>query len=166
MIRVFSSHGKGTTFFVYLPATKTLNEQKQAKRLPKEPTSLKKILVMDDDPMICNVAEAMLKAIGHEVKSAENGEETIALYQAALDQGNPFDAAILDLTIRGGLGGVETLRKLLGIDPDVKAIVSSGYADNDVVASYRDHGFVAILNKPYSMDGLQKVLHEILNTDS
>ena len=77
-------------------------------------------------------------------------------------QGTPFDVVILDLTIRGGLGGAETLRKLLKIDPEVKAIVSSGYADDSIIADYRSYGFCASLSKPYRIETLHSTLNALL----
>jgi len=162
-IRVDSSPGEGTTFFIYLPTSELVYPQAPQKQEVKDPTRSGKILVMDDELMICEVATALLGMLGHEVDFAINGEETIAKYQAALKSEKPFDLVILDLTIRGGIGGTETLRKLSAIDPGVKAVVSSGYADNAVVSNYRDYGFSAFLNKPYSMDGLRNVLSAVLN---
>jgi len=121
---------------------------------------------MDDDPMICKVAGAMLKSFGHEVEFAAAGEEAILKYQGAMDSEKPFDIAILDLTIRGGLGGEETVRLLAKIDPDLKAVVSSGYAENDILANFQDYGFSASLNKPYTLSGLQDVLRKVLTVDA
>ena len=117
---------------------------------------------MDDEEMIRELASEMLVSLGHEVASAETGETALAAYRAAQDAGRPFDIVILDLTIRGGMGGLETMRKLVEIDPDVKAVVSSGYSGDEVLSDYREHGFRAVLAKPYSLAELQGVLGELL----
>jgi CheY-like chemotaxis protein len=163
---VSSNLGEGSTFFIYLPAAATVLKQVSPEPWANQSTRSGKILIMDDEPMICEVAGALINSLGHQVDFAADGEEAFAKFRAALQSGNPFDAAILDLTIRGGLGGAETVKKLQSIDPGVKAVVSSGYADNAVVANYRDYGFAAILNKPYNLDGLRHVLHTVLDPDA
>lgn len=92
-----------------------------------------------------------------------DGAETIEKYQNARDSGNSFQAVILDLTVPGGMGGKETIEKLNEIDPGVTAIVASGYAEDPVITDYRDFGFRGVITKPYTIDGLRKVLHEVLN---
>ncbi len=84
------------------------------------------------------------------------------MYQAAKESGKPFDVVILDLTIRGGMGGVDTVQKLREIDPDVKAVVSSGYSDDDAVSEYQKHGFRAFLKKPYDLEELRTILDTLL----
>ena len=69
---------------------------------------------------------------------------------------------ILDLTIPGGMGGKETIERLLELDPDVKAIVSSGYSNDPVVANYRDYGFTTVVSKPYMMDELREALQSVM----
>jgi len=117
---------------------------------------------MDDEQLVRNVAGALIRALGHDVESVESGEEAVRSYLAAAAAGRPFDVVILDLTVRGGMGGRETLRRLLEIAPEVKAVVSSGYAADGVIADYRLHGFCAALAKPYTMAGLRDVLDGIL----
>lgn len=165
LIRVYSTPEQGTTFVIYLPASDAVHTYDQPKPETDEVDRSGRILVMDDEPMICNIAGALVRMLGHEVDFAMNGEEAVAKYQTAMQSGEPFDVVILDLTIRGGEGGTETVRKLEAIDPGVKAVISSGYSDNAVIANYRDYGFAAFLNKPYSVDGLRSVLHSILDTD-
>jgi len=121
---------------------------------------------MDDEEMIRELARVMLKSLGHEGASAETGETALAAYRAAQAAGRPFDVVILDLTIRGGMGGLEIMRELVGIDPEVKAVVSSGYSEDEVLSSYREHGFRAVLAKPYSRAELQRVLGELLSESS
>jgi CheY-like chemotaxis protein len=105
----------------------------------------------------------MLKHAGYkDVEFAADGAEAIKLYKAAMQSGNPFSVAILDLTIAGGRGGKETVRKLLKIDPGVKAIVSSGYADDPVIARYKEYGFSGMVAKPYTLEELRKALQGVI----
>ena len=84
----------------------------------------------------------------------------------ALKSGNPFRAVIMDLTVRGGMGGLECVKKLLEIDPEIKAIVSSGYADNPIMSKYRESGFKGIIIKPYEIEDLSEILYKIINENS
>jgi CheY-like chemotaxis protein len=118
-----------------------------------------RILLMDDEEMVRNVAREMLAALGNDVVCAEHGKKAIDLFREARAAGAPFDLVILDLTVKGGMGGEEAIRKIREIDPGVKAVVSSGYADSPVVANYRAFGFSAVLNKPYKIDALQNCLN-------
>ncbi|MDA8077916.1 MAG: response regulator, partial [Nitrospiraceae bacterium] len=121
-----------------------------------------RILIMDDEEMIRSVAAEMIEALGHEAETARDGLEAIDKYLAAKKSGRPFDVVILDLTVKGGLGGEETIGKLRALDPSVVAVVSSGYADNPVVADHRAYGFSALLSKPYEIDSLRDSLNTLL----
>lgn len=96
------------------------------------------------------------------MESAENGEEAIAKYREALSSDRRFDIVILDLTIRGGMGGEETLQGLVALDPEVKAVVSSGYSDSVTISEYESRGFSACLAKPYEVDALEGVINGLL----
>lgn len=163
LITVSSVLGEGSTFCLYLPASKKSHQQDQPHPVVSKPPRMGRVLIMDDEPMVLEVASEMIKMLGHQVDLAINGDDAVAKYQVAIELGSPFDAVILDLTVRGGLGGAETVGKLAAIDPEVKAVVSSGYADSAIVANFKDHGFKAFLNKPYSVEGLQGVLQALLN---
>jgi PAS domain S-box-containing protein len=161
LVRVQSEVGKGTTFLIYLPMiSRDVDEPKN----PESPAVARKarILVMDDEEIIRAVAGELLTALGHDVSFAKTGEAALAAYRAALESGRPFDVAILDLTIRGGMGGIETLQKLVEIDPDVKAVVSSGYSDDAALSNYRKEGFRSFLKKPYTLDDLQRTMNSLL----
>ncbi len=121
-----------------------------------------KILVMDDEEMILKVTSKMLKIIGFSVETAIDGKKTIEMYKKSMDEGKPFDIVIMDLTIPGGMGGEEAIKKLLEIDPQAKAVVSSGYAEDQIVANYAKYGFEGIVSKPYNMNQLRNVLGNIL----
>ena len=121
-----------------------------------------RILLMDDEELVRTIVGIMIGTLGHEVKFAENGEEAVAKYSEALSAGRRFDIVILDLTIRDGIGGEETLEKLLKLDPEVKAVVSSGYTDSATISEYRSRGFSACLTKPYEVEALGEVLNVLL----
>ena len=117
---------------------------------------------MDDEELVRKVAAELLRTLGHEVELAEHGEAALRKFRDARQAGTPFDLVILDLTIRGGSGGAETMRELLRIDPGARAVVSSGYSDDSVVAAYRKHGFRACLKKPYSLEQLRRTIASVL----
>jgi two-component system, cell cycle sensor histidine kinase and response regulator CckA len=94
--------------------------------------------------------------------SAREGNEAISLYEQALKSGRPFDAVIMDLTIPGGMGGKDAVIKLLKIDPGVKAIVSSGYSDDPIMARYKDYGFCGVVSKPYTLKSLSETIHAVI----
>jgi len=121
-----------------------------------------KILVMDDEKMIRILASEMLSQLGYNVEVSKDGAEAIELYKKAGESGNPFDAVFLDLTIKYGMGGKETIEKLLEIDPNVKAIISSGYSNDPIVSDFEAYGFKGILAKPFNMNELTKVLDGVL----
>lgn len=122
-----------------------------------------KILVMDDEESVQNFARTALTNLGYEVKIARDGKQAIDLYREALAENVPFDVVIIDLTIPGGMGGRETIRELRELDSDVKAVVSSGYSTEPILANYRAYGFDAILEKPYRVGDLSEVLKSVLS---
>jgi CheY-like chemotaxis protein len=158
-ILVESEPDRGSTFSVYLPASGVVEAEPGPTVSKGVGTRRGRILLMDDEEMVRKVAQEMLATLGHDIVSAEDGRKAIELFRQAREAGSPFDLVILDLTVKGGMGGEEAIRKLRDIDPDVKAVVSSGYADSPVVADYRAYGFSAVLNKPYRIDGLRKCLN-------
>ena len=118
---------------------------------------------MDDEAMIRELAGNMLQHLGYEVDFAEEGRTVVEKYQAAMDASEPYDAVILDLTIKGGMGGQETIQLLKKLDPEVKAIVSSGYSENPAVANYRDYGFCEAVAKPYEMIEFSQTLYRVVS---
>ncbi len=121
-----------------------------------------KILIMDDEEIIREVAGEMLKHFGYEVEFAKDGAEALEKYANAMKSGTSFDAVIMDLTIPGGMGGKEAVKKLIEIDPKVKAIVSSGYASDPVMTNFRQHGFAGIITKPYQVSELSEQVKNVL----
>ncbi len=162
VIHVTSKVGWGTTVYVYLPAVEAGEEVLPVPEL--SPIVRKgKILLMDDEELIRDIAGEMIEVLGHDVELAEHGEAAIEKYKAAAESGNPFDIVILDLTIRGGMGGRETIERLLAVNPKIKAIVSSGYSEDAVVSDYHNYGFSARLTKPYKLQELSDTLNSLLS---
>ena len=161
-ITVESRAGSGTTFHVYLPASFGTAREYSAEG-GGVITDRRKVLVMDDEEMIRNVVERMLDQCGCEATFARDGEEMLIAYRKAMEAGRPFDAVILDLIIEGGMGGKEAVEKLLQMDPGARAIVSSGYSDDPIMADFRKYGFSGVLAKPYQLSGLIKALREVIS---
>jgi two-component system cell cycle sensor histidine kinase/response regulator CckA len=163
LIDVKSEVAKGSIFTIYLPAIagedKPAVSQSTATAAQVRPC---KVLLMDDEQVIRDVGGAVIKELGHAVEFAVNGEDAVEKYRAALESGKPFDIVILDLTIRGGMGGAEALQKLLKIDPGVKAVVSSGYFDDEHLSKQQEQGFKAFLKKPYKVEDLRGILNWLL----
>lgn len=162
LIQVESQPDTGTTFYIYLPAyAGTCLDSWENEELH---FGEGRILIMDDDELILNTCGEMLKYLGYQVSCAYDGAEAIRLYKEALLGGaeSPYVAVIMDLTIPGGMGGKEAIKQLRGLDPAVKAIVSSGYSDDPVIANYKDYGFSGCVNKPYQIKDLSEGLVEII----
>ena len=156
-VRVESEPGEGTRFEVYLPACAA--EAVETKSSQEDIVAGGgRVLVMDDEEMVLSMARRMLTRLGYDAEFARNGYEAIELYKEAFESGVPFDAVILDLTIRGGIGGREVVARLREIDCDVKAIVSSGYSNDPVMADFEAHGFVGVIPKPYEIGSLSAAL--------
>jgi CheY-like chemotaxis protein/anti-sigma regulatory factor (Ser/Thr protein kinase) len=161
-IQVESQVGVGSTFTVYLPAIEV-----EASIGGLETLELLRghgrILVMDDEEMIREVIEKMLDRLGYQMEFAKDGSEAVEKFAVAKGMSQPFDAVIIDLTIPAGKGGQETIKELLEIDPQLKAIVSSGYSDDRIMADFRSYGFCAVIPKPYRISDLGEVLHNVIS---
>lgn len=168
-ITVESESGAGTTFYIYLPLlckhveppTAAIN--KELEKDWEKSQTIKKILVMDDEAFVLEVAGQMLNRLGHETVFATCGNEAIQKYVEAMESGRRFDALILDLTVKGGMGGEEALTEILRIDPNALAFVSSGYSDDAVMVNHRKHGFIGTIVKPYNIEDLAKKLENLIN---
>ncbi|HSN92929.1 MAG TPA: response regulator [Anaeromyxobacteraceae bacterium] len=162
-IEVSSRPGSGTTFTLYLPASARHPSAAAASApRPAATPGAGRILVMDDEPAIRSVARSMLGRLGWAVEVCQDGGEAVRLYREAREEGRPFTAVILDLTVPGGMGGVEALARLREMDPGVAAIVSSGYSDDAVMADHRAHGFAGAVSKPYGMREIGDALRALL----
>ncbi len=162
-IALQSTPDKGTTCRILLPAADALAAE-DAISVPENIMGTGRVLLMDDEELVRSVVHAMLSHLGYEVLLAENGEEAIELYQQALVDGSPVDAVIMDLTIPGGMGGLEALQKLTEINPHIKAIVSSGYSNDPVMANYTEYGFAASVQKPYELHEIAAAVHRVLSS--
>lgn len=162
-IAVASIPDKGTTVHLYLPAESQAQEQKIKTFEDENSSFMKRILLMDDEEMLLKLGEQMLKKLGYAMEAVTDGAQAIKIYKKQMDLGEPFDAVILDLTIKGGMGGEQTIRELLKIDPNVKGIVSSGYFNDPVMSDFEKYGFMGAMAKPYEMRNLAEVLENVFS---
>lgn len=168
-IRVTSAPGQGTQIDVSLPVFQTDNRVpgpgksplKEKVKIQPKSGSQTKILVMDDDDMIRDICAKILAKLGFEAVTAKNGEEAIQIYQDNLKAGLKIGIAIMDLEIKQGMGGAEAVEKLLKINPELKAIVASGYSTDTIMESCHDYGFSLALAKPFTMATLKEALEEV-----
>jgi CheY-like chemotaxis protein len=162
-IAVQSKPGTGTTFTLYLPAA-------EEQPLGIQPDSEKcihgsgTILLMDDEEMVRDVAGAILGELGYEVEFARDGNEALELFSKAMKASKPYRAVILDLTVPAGVGGKEAIGMLQEIDPRVRAIASSGYSQDPVMANFGEYGFRGVIAKPYKPSELSKILHSVITS--
>ncbi len=163
-IEVASTPGQGTTFTIWLPVTDGAAPPAAAEVVHTPTRGTARVLVMDDDPGIRSLAEQMLTRAGYDVVTATDGEEAVARFEEHRSGGRPFDLVILDLTVPGGMGGAEAVVALRRIDPGLVACVSSGYADDAILADHAGHGFQAAIAKPYRSSELLRAVENALGT--
>jgi CheY-like chemotaxis protein len=161
LVTVESTLGRGTTFSLWLPAA-------DGPVAPANPTANAvrgkgvRVLFMDDETTIQRVAVGLLGKLGHEVTAVSDGAAAVREFGAARVAGRPFDVVVLDLTVPGGMGGRAALEVLLRADPEVRAIVSSGYSSDPVLANFRAYGFRAMVAKPFDLGGLAKAIQDVI----
>jgi two-component system cell cycle sensor histidine kinase/response regulator CckA len=162
IILVESVQNEGSTFHIYLPATK--KALKGAKKLMAIESGQAggKVLIMDDEDIIRKMLKNMLSMAGYTVELSSDGTEALKKYVQAKEARDPFNAVIMDLTIPGGMGGKEAVKKILEIDPKATVIVSSGYATDPIMSDYKKYGFKAVIAKPYSVRQLRELLSRLL----
>jgi two-component system cell cycle sensor histidine kinase/response regulator CckA len=161
-ITVESEPGVGSRFTVYLPASGARVELlgNVYEELPSAHQG-RRVLIMDDEDMVAEVAQEMLESIGYTAQLTSSGLEAIEQFKSAEERDEPFDAVILDLTVPGGMGGGEAVGHIKQIRADIPVLVMSGYADDAVLARYRDYGFDGVLPKPFMIPDLRRALHEV-----
>jgi len=156
--------GKGTTVTLYLPASMSqqVPDKNEAESSGTDREQSARVLVMDDEEIIRDVVTEMLKKSEYSVETTDDGQKAIQMCTQAMESGTPFDVVIMDLTIPGGMGGKEAVEDILKICPETKVIVSSGYANDPVMANYAEYGFHGVVAKPYTRDVLLKELNRVL----
>jgi CheY-like chemotaxis protein len=164
---VESRVGEGTVFTIYLPA---LRDESAAPAAPLEESLTVAarlpaggdILIMDDDPEIRVLLSELLGQEGYRVVAVDEGSSAVKEYQESMERGAGYDCLIMDLTIPGGMGGREAMARIREIDPGAKAIVSSGYSTDPVMADFAGYGFSGRVAKPYQLEELVKVIRQVL----
>ena len=167
IMEIESAVGEGTVVHIYLRASENPNivcapEQSSRCSAAALVSGCGRILVMDDEEMITKMAGRILARLGYEAEFAFSGSEAVERYRKAMQSESPFDAVILDLTVRGGMGGEEAVQQLLEIDPHAKTIVSSGYSNSPVMNNFAAYGFCDVVVKPYSLNELGQALNRVL----
>ena len=157
-VEVESERGKGTTFRFRVPAAPEAVVPVATESPSEKPRAHGRVLVLDDDASVLAAAVALVESLGYESVGARDGATAVARFEAARASGSPFDLVVLDLTLPGGTGGREVLAQLRAFDPDIRAVASSGYSNDPVMAQHRAHGFSAALPKPYSRRTLAEIL--------
>lgn len=161
LITVDSAPGRGTIFEVYLPRSQAEVVAPYSQEI-KPDAGKAKILLMDDEQTILDLSQEMLSMLGYQVDIANEGSAAVELYQKALNTSHPYDLLIVDLVVPQGMGGKEVVEVLGKSDPKIKAIVSSGYSNDPVMANYRQHGFTGVMSKPYTVQQLSEAVSQAL----
>jgi PAS domain S-box-containing protein len=162
-----SVQGQGTTFTIHLPIAQKAAPPpapRPAGARVLRPASRKRVMIMDDDETIRLILPEMLEHLGFEVTAVPDSASAVTAFRTAKETGSPYAIVILDLTIPGGKGGVDTLAELKRLDPEIVAVISTGYADDPIVTNFAENGFTGAIAKPYSMDRLSEMLASVLRT--
>jgi DNA-binding NtrC family response regulator len=164
VIEVESEEGKGTTFTILLPAENThtvIDNQENPENFNNVVFS-GNVLVMDDEDMVRETVKDMLTLLGFTVYTAENGEKAIELYKKFTESAKKFAFVVTDLTVKGGMGGKETIKEILKIDQNAKVIVASGYSKDDVISNYKKYGFKGRVIKPFTIEKIKEEIIKVL----
>ncbi len=156
-----SRPGEGAVFTLRFPDTNVAYSPPEHK-LPLKVAGNGNVLIMEDEAVVARVLKRMLEHLGYQAEFVGDGRAAVDAYRQALEAGKPYDAVILDLTIPGGMGGKEAIGELLALDPQVKALVSSGYSNDPIVSDYSAHGFREVLLKPYVLEDVSEAMRRVL----
>jgi len=160
-IQVKSTLGKGSCFSLHLPARSPGPIAAVSQVAPSAQNSSRRLLLLDDEVMICQVMKAILERMGHDVVATSSSAQAFAAFTSARESGEPFDAAFVDLTLPGDLGGGEVVSRLRELDPTIKLVVMSGYYVDPIIAQSRERGLFATLQKPFNVDALKEIVDRI-----
>jgi two-component system cell cycle sensor histidine kinase/response regulator CckA len=163
-LSVQTKPGEGTVFIVDLPASEE-TPAPQVLLTAHTETGTERLLVMDDEEALRNLLATVLTTLGYEVQTAGDGAEAIVLFENAKACGRGFDAVLLDLTVSGGMGGLEAAARLKELDSSIKLIVSSGYSDAPVLSDLRKYGFDDSIPKPWTVARVSEVIRRVLVSD-
>ncbi|MHA1583932.1 MAG: hybrid sensor histidine kinase/response regulator [Promethearchaeota archaeon] len=163
-VKIESELDVGTSVFIYIPAIRSKKEEISTEK-KIHPHQGARLLIMDDEEIIRRVLGKMCAQIGFETEMAENGEKAISMYEIAKKNGNPYELVILDLTVKGGMGGKQAAEKIKELNPNVKIIASSGYATDNMIIEFEKYGFAGVLVKPYKIDKLKNTINRILDIE-
>jgi PAS domain S-box-containing protein len=164
LIGVESRPGQGTTMEVHFPASALGDEHDARALVVSSGRARRRVLVMDDEASVRTLTANMLEFLGYDAEIVDSGSAAVERFKRAVGDEQPFDAVMLDLVVPGAMGAREAISHLAGIDPAVRAVVVSGYAQDAAVVSYRDYGFVAAMTKPYTLQDLQATLETVMTT--
>ncbi|MBD3393064.1 MAG: PAS domain S-box protein [Chitinivibrionales bacterium] len=168
-ISIYSEIDKGTEVSIYLPACEGDEEPEEGGEEHDRHAAGEargRVLLMDDEQLVRSSGSKLLKSLGYEVEACEDGAEALEMYQQARNNGEAFDVVILDLTVPGGMGGREAMKRMLEIDPSARGIVSSGYSTDDVLSKYSQHGFKGVIAKPYNIIELKDIIQSVIEGDN
>lgn len=169
-IQIRSTLGQGTCVDIILPIFPKGTPKETLKPKEVKPKGIRPVrvatrkplvLFMDDDAMILEITEIILTQLGYEPVLAKSGEEAVEKYRSCLVEGKIIGKVILDLEVKHGMGGEETMEKLLALNPGIKGIVASGYSNDDVMENHSFFGFSAALSKPFSIMALKQALENL-----
>jgi two-component system cell cycle sensor histidine kinase/response regulator CckA len=161
-VSVTSKLGVGTTVSVSLPVSLRREAEPHTESVGRGTAGRGRILVMDDEASIRTVAANMLTFLGHHAEVVSNGSAAVERYKHELQEGRPYDAVILDLMVPGGMGGKEAIERLTKIDPDVNAIMASGYTQDPVMTGFKDYGLKAVISKPFTLEELSQAIDSVM----
>jgi signal transduction histidine kinase/ActR/RegA family two-component response regulator len=161
-IEASSKAGEGACITVYLPAT-SQGVTDKTRAAPSPGRFEGKVLLMDDEEMVLDIAARILKQLGFTVVCVTRGEDAVERYRQCVTSGEPFDLVITDLTIRGGMGGRETVGIIKGIDPYARVVVATGYSQDLIVTDYEKFGFDGAIIKPFTLDDFSREIERVLN---